>query len=97
MARRRFTRRGWQEAYDLARRMGNDRSSTFYNSDGSQHTGAGHRCAYWAGRNGTPSTYSDRNCNAYPYYAAGVDDRVEIDKLERGPTWQEYTTKRRVA
>ncbi len=39
-------------------------------------TGAAHRCAYWAGRLGTPSLYSrDRKIMAYAAYRAGVDDR----------------------
>jgi hypothetical protein len=87
--RRTFKTQGFQAAYDLARKLGADRESTFY-VDGRPRRGAGHRCAYWAGRCGEASTYSERSFTGYPYFAAGVDDRVEIDGLEPGPTWREY-------
>lgn len=94
--RRRFKAAGWQAAYELARRYGTDPASTFY-YNGRPRTGAGHRCAYWAGRRGEPTTYADPSIVAYPYWCAGADDRVEVDGLERGPTWKEWQANRGIA
>lgn len=91
---RRFKNPAFQKAYEIARTMGADPASTFY-VDGKPRTGAGHRCAYWDGRQGKPSTYSDPTITGYPYYRAGVDDRKELDGLDRGPTWKEFSARRK--
>lgn len=91
--RKRFKDKARQAAYEIARRLGADKSSTFY-VDGRPHRGAGHRCAYWDAREGKPSTYSEPTFAAYPYWRAGVDDREEVDGLKRGPTWKEWQAER---
>lgn len=94
--RKRFKHPNKQAAYELARRMGNDTSSTFY-VDGKPHEGAGHRCAYWKGRRGEPTSYADPSIVAFPFWRAGADDREEIDGLKRGPTWKEWQAGRGIA
>lgn len=69
-------------AYKLARIHGNDPESSYY-LDGRPHAGASHRAAYFHGRCGmTNSMYAlAKNDAAYPYYAAGRDDRKIDIKL----------------
>jgi hypothetical protein len=88
MTRIRFQHPRKQEAYALARRHGSDPRSSYYEADGTPRR-KGMASAYWAGRLGEMPKYADPARVDYPYWRAGADDRVEIDKLERGPTWKE--------
>jgi len=64
-----------QQFYENCRRLGKDPSSEFYYA-GRPHRGAGHRNAYWNGRQGLPCRYI-RGTFAYSAWAAGQDDRKE--------------------
>ncbi len=75
----------YQVVLDLAR----DKSSTFYNSDGSQNRGASHRGHFWNGFNlgmhpvnsqGAPFTavVPATNSMMYCVYRAGVDFKAEV-------------------
>jgi hypothetical protein len=70
-----FKDKGLQKSYEMARKSGADKSSTFY-IEGRPHRGAGHRVAYWNGRNGIKAMYL-RNSLAYAFWAAGRDDLRE--------------------
>jgi hypothetical protein len=76
MTTRKFKDRTMQAMYENCLRLGADTSSEFYftDRDGSRspRTGAGHRFAYWNGRNGKPASWA-RNTPAYACWAAGRD------------------------
>ena len=89
MTRARFKTPELQAMYAKARELGADNWSDFYIarlSSGPRlvgpfppRTGAGHRCAYWAGRLGQGSLYDGsrggRGTYGYAAWAAGADDR----------------------
>lgn len=88
MPRIRFQHPRKQEAYALARRHGSDPRSGYHWANGEPRR-VGMADAYWAGRLGEVTQAADPANAEYPYWRAGADDRVEIDGLERGPTWAE--------
>lgn len=73
-----FADRSMKKMYDACRSFGADKNSSFY-IQGKPHRGAGHRCAYWNGRNGLPSRWL-KNSLAYAAWAAGRDDRRKDTK-----------------
>ena len=66
--------------YDLARKFGQDQSSTFYHN-GKPSRGASHRAAYWNGRMGQRNTYQ-KDSQCYAFWCAGDDDRKEFGTVE---------------
>lgn len=97
MKRRPFKHPEQQLTYDTCRRLAADKGSELYLADGSPRRGANVRVAYWAGRMGEPTTYAEPGNIVYAAWAAGADDREEIDGLKRGPTWREFQALRRTA
>lgn len=79
----RFKDSGLQKMYAACRKFGADTSSSFY-IEGRPHRGAGHRCAYWNGRQGKPSSWP-RNTLAHAAWAAGQDDSA-VSSQDRGAT-----------
>jgi hypothetical protein len=80
MPARKFKDRTLAACYASARQMAADNFSTYYYSRAAggfgpcwPHRGAGHRNAYWNGRQGARCTYL-RTSPAYAYWAAGQDD-----------------------
>lgn len=84
----RFKNKQLQLTYETCRRIARDNWSEFYRAKttagfnamgpNAPRTGAGHRCAYWAGRFGEPTLYSGfRGSLGYACWAAGQDDRKE--------------------
>ena len=76
--RKRFKDRHMQAIYEACRRMGADNFSEFYYSAKAMgprwpRRGAGHRNAYWNGRQGKPTSWA-RNSLAHAAWAAGQDD-----------------------
>lgn len=75
-------------AFDLALASGKNNWSEFYYGWPDYgprwpRRGAGHRCAYWDGWNGTKSLYSRaKGTLAYPYYVAGKHARAELAKRQ---------------
>ena len=61
-----------QQFYETCRRLGTDTTTEFYHH-GNPRRGAGHRAAYWNGREGKPSSWP-RNTFAHAAWAAGQDD-----------------------
>jgi hypothetical protein len=81
--RPRFKDSQLQKFYEQCSRLAADRSSEFYftDRDGTRQPrrGAGHRCAYWNGRQGLPSSWP-RNTFAHAAWAAGQDDAKALDQ-----------------
>ena len=74
---------GMMQQYRTMLDMARDKTSTLYNPDGSQHKGAGHRCAFWNGFNlghKYPNLIPARNTLAYPCFKAGMDYATEIER-----------------
>ena len=70
-----------QPCYDLARKFGQDQSSTFY-IDGRPRRGAAHRAAYWNGRSGQRNTYV-KGSQCYAFWAAGKDDLKDFGPIDK--------------
>lgn len=75
-----FRVRQLREMYDVCVRLASDNFSEFYYSHRGTthgprfpHGGAGHRCAFWLGYDGTPNIRYDKGSFAYAAYRAGVD------------------------
>lgn len=70
-----------QMQYQVMIDMARDKSSTLYNKDGSQRTGASHRSVFWRGYNGTYDNHPNlKPCPGtcvYPCFRAGEDYRAE--------------------
>ena len=60
--------------YDDCRRLAADPTSSFWH-DGRPARGAGHRAAYWDGRDGVPNHKHPRLTFAWAAWHAGRDDR----------------------
>lgn len=73
----RFKDRSMQEMYETCRRMAADKTSTFYNADGTRHTGAAHRNYYWRGLDDIRPVTLAKNTLAYACWRAGMDDRTK--------------------
>ena len=71
---RKYKTRSMQVLYDDCMRLAADKSSELYHKDGSQRTGAMHRCAFWDGFNGKPRRVHGSNGTlAGVCYSAGMD------------------------
>jgi hypothetical protein len=80
MSRARYKDRNLQAMFDACRLAAADNFSEFYYGAGPigprwPRTGAGHRCAYWAGYRSQPNRMYSRGTYAYAAYQAGVADR----------------------
>ena len=72
--------------YNAMLELARDKTSTFYNTDGSQNNQASHRSTFWKGYNGTlvnhPKLAPKSTCISYPNYRAGMDFKVEEEENE---------------
>lgn len=64
--------------YNIMLKLARDKTSTLYNTDGSQRTGATHRSLFWRGYNGTfEGKFSNLaphpSCIIYCCWRAGID------------------------
>lgn len=71
--RRRFKDKSMQQMYETCITLGADRSSTFWNADGSRHTGAAHRNYYWHGLDGVRPVGLVEDTLGYACWRAGMD------------------------
>jgi hypothetical protein len=76
---RHYKNKSLQTFYEACRKLGADPQSEFYFTDRDGITrrprrGAGHRHAYWNGRQGAPNLLWSRGTFAYVAYMAGRDD-----------------------
>ena len=81
MNARKFPIKGMQIFYETCRRMGSDKTSTFYHN-GKPRRGASHRAYYWNGRSGVAIKPDSKNTFAYAAWAAGHDDLEEFGPVE---------------
>jgi hypothetical protein len=75
--RQRFKDRGMQEMYETCRRLAADKTSTFWNADGTRHRGASHRNYYWHGLDGVRPVGLVQDTLGYACWRAGMDDRKQ--------------------
>jgi hypothetical protein len=67
--------------YNIMLELARDKTSTFYNSDGSQNRGASHRGHFWNGYNDAfanhPNLVPHPSYIHYCIYRAGIDFKAE--------------------
>lgn len=67
----RYKTPSFQKVYDATLALAADPTSELYLRDGSRHTGALHRCAFWAGFDGARSSFNVPGTLGAVCYQAG--------------------------
>ncbi len=73
----RFRNNFMRKMYDACMEAVHDKSSEFYLASGERHTGAGHRCCFWAGFDGRLVIGIEPGTLGYAAWRAGQDYKKE--------------------